>query len=227
MTRTKLVLGAAILALSGCSSAGGVNPVISAVWNRVRPGPDAAAPAPATTAPALTRARIEELDIAMIRVRVGGATGGNLLTARTLNDGYATYSGSTQQTVTLYTSLITATRGIGFDLLSVLHAANDPIAVKTPLADWPESVPRDYRFAADGPSGRNVHVTCRFQPGPSYPLEIVEVTYDTKVVQEFCTGEAEFMNLHFVDSDGQLWRSAQWVGVEMGQFEIDILEPLE
>lgn len=218
----------ALLLLGACSSAGGVNPVIGAVWDRVRGGNrQAEAPAPATAAPALTRARIDELDIAMIRVKVGDAQTGSILTARTLNGGYATYSSSSQQTVTLHGALITAHRGIAYDLLSVAHAANDPIAVQTPLEDWPETIERSYRLTGDGPDGRVLRVNCSLRVGPPYPITQVEVTYETRIVQETCTGDASFMNLHMVDEDGQVWRTAQWTGPLMNQIEIEILEPLD
>jgi len=163
----------------------------------------------------------------MIRVKVGESASGSILTARTLNGGYATYSSSSQQTVTLFGALITSHRGIAYDLLSVAHAANDPIAVKTPLEDWPSSVARSYRLVGNGPEGTLLNVTCALRVGPPYPITQVEVTYETRIVQESCTGDAVFMNLHMVDEDGQIWRSAQWTGPEMNQIEIEILEPLD
>ena len=227
MIRAKFAIGALML-LGACSSAGGVNPVIGAVWDRVRGGNRAAeAAVPATPAPALTRARIDELDIAMIRVKVGDAQSGSILTARTLNGGYVTYASSNQQTITLFGALVTAHRGIAYDLLSVAHASNDPIAIRTPLEDWPSAVDRTYRLAGNGPEGEVLKVSCALRVGPPYPITQVEVTYETRIVQESCTGDATFMNLHMVAEDGQIWRTAQWTGPLMNQMEIEILEPLD
>ncbi|MEX0970288.1 MAG: YjbF family lipoprotein [Paracoccaceae bacterium] len=227
MTRLFTAFGALVI-LGACSSAGGVNPVFRAVWDRVSPGqaePETAQTA--TAAPALTRARIDELNIAMIRVKVGAAASGSILTARTLNGGYATYSSSNQQTITLFNALVTAHRGIGFDLLAVAHAPNDPLAVRTPLDDWPSAVRRDYRLSGTGPDGTVLSVNCAFRIGPPFPITQVEITYETRIVQESCTGDATFQNLHMVEKDGHVWRTAQWVGPQMDQFEIEILEPLD
>ena len=229
MMRISTALGALVI-LGACSSSGGVNPVFRAVWDKVRPGqaaPETSETTTAAAAPALTRARIDELNIAMIRVKVGAAANGSILTARTLNGGYATYSSTNQQTVTLFGALVTAHRGIGFDLLSVAHAPNDPLAVRTPLDDWPSAVRRDYRLLGNGPDGTVLSVNCAFRVGPPFPITQVEVTYETRIVQESCTGDATFQNLHMVDEDGNVWRTAQWVGPQMDQFEIEVLEPID
>lgn len=224
-----VVLLAALLA--GCSSGGGTNPIVSAVWQKIKPGNRAAARAleaeqSERTPIVLTFEKIKETGLAIIRARVGDDTRGVLLYARSLNDDYVTYASQLQQTLTLRGSLITASRAIAHDLLAVRSDDNDPVAVPTEPDDWPSQVTRDYHIAGDGPSGTVISVVCRLSSGPKFELELLDATFDTRIMQDRCEGDGvAFTNIHLVDEDGQIWRSAQWLGPDQGMVEIDILEP--
>lgn len=229
----RIALGALALAtaLSACSSGGGTNPVVSALWSKVKPG--ARREAAVTEAEAAARprievtfAKIEETGLAIIRARVGEDTHGVMLYARSVNDNYVTYASQLQQTMTLNGSLITASRAIGYDMLSLRTDEGDPVTVPTPLEDWPERVTRDYRFTGDTPEGNLISVRCKFMKGPAYELALLDRVFDTTIMQGQCRGDGvRFTNIHLVQEDGHILRSAQWLGPDQGMVEIDILEP--
>ncbi len=229
----KLALGALALAtaLSGCSSAGNTNPIFSAVWQKVKPGTRQEAAAAAAQAAArppivVTFEKIKDTGLAIIRARVGEDTRGVMLYGRAVNGGYVTFASQLQQTMTLQGSLITASRAIGYDMLSVRTDAGDPVTVPTPPEAWRESVTRDYRFTGDTPGGRLISVTCRFSKGPAFELELLDKTFDTTIMLSRCAGDGQnFTNVHLVQEGGQILRSAQWLGPDQGMVEIDILEP--
>jgi len=229
----KLVLGALVVAtaLSGCSSGGNTNPIISAVWQKVKPGSRREAEAAAAEAAArpqivVTFDKIKDTGLAIIRARVGEDTRGVMLYGRAVNDDYVTYASQLQQTMTLQGSLITASRAIGFDMLSLRTDEGDPVTVLTPPDEWSGSVTRDYRFTGDTPGGRLISVTCRFSQGPAYELELLDKTFDTTVMKSRCAGDGQrFTNVHLVLEDGQIIQSAQWLGPDQGMIEFDILEP--
>ncbi len=164
--------------------------------------------------------------LAIIRARVGDDTRGVLLYARAVNDNFVTYASQLQQTMTLNGSLITASRAIGYDMLSVRSDENDPMTVLTPPENWPNRVTRDYRFTGDTPGGKLISVRCRFTKGPEFELPLLDKTFETRIMQTRCSGDGvSFTNIHFVQADGQVLRSAQWLGPDQGMVEIDILEP--
>lgn len=217
--------------LAACSSGGGTNPIVSAIWQKVKPGArqaarEAEAEAAARPEIVVTFAKIKETGLAIIRARVGDDTRGVMLYARSVNENYVTYASQLQQTMTLQGSLITASRAIGYDMLSVRADVGDPVTVPTPPDDWRDSVTRDYRFTGDTPGGRLISVRCRFAKGPAYELELLDKTFDTTIMQSQCAGDGQrFTNIHLVQADGQILRSAQWLGPDQGMIEIDILEP--
>lgn len=225
------LLAAAAMGLSACSSGGGTSPVLSAIWQKVKPGArqaarEAEAEAAARPQIVVTFDKIQETGLAIIRARVGDDTRGVMLYARSVNDGYVTYASQLQQTMTLQGSLITASRAIGYDMLSVRTDEGDPVTVPTPPARWRSAVTRDYRFTGDTPGGRLISVSCRFVKGPAFALELLDRTFDTTIMQAQCAGDGvRFTNIHLVQDSGQILRSAQWLGPDQGMIEIDILEP--
>ncbi len=67
---------------------------------------------------------------------------------------------------------------------------------------------------------------CRFIKGPAYELALLDKSFDTTIMQGQCRGDGvRFTNIHLVQADGQILRSAQWLGPDQGMIEIDILEP--
>jgi len=245
---------AALLALSGCgedrpgslpgsgagsmpgsgagsmpgSGAGGsfqiARAAIGQVWGSLFGQDDAPPPAGVQ----LTRAQVDADNVALIRARLLKDPAPTLLRAATANGGYVTFASQFNQTLTLRGSLITASRGLGEDLLSVQTTANDPLIRPTPLANWPERVTRIYHLPGVGPEGREVRVTCRFEIDEALSIEIVEVTHVGTRVSEYCSGSGVvFENMHFVaNGDGFVWRSRQWLGPFQGLVDLEVIEPL-
>ncbi|MEM8787308.1 MAG: YjbF family lipoprotein [Pseudomonadota bacterium] len=216
---------ALLLGLAACSSDSS-GEIRTALVERFRPGQAEAEPAAAAPAP-LTRAAIEATGQAMLRARLVNETGRSVFAAQTANRGYVTYQSQFGQFLTLQTTLVTASRGAGFDLLAVSATPQDPLVSPRPVAEWPNSVPRVYRFAGQGPLGREVPVICRYEIGDVVEIEIVERRYRGPEVREICEGSGvAFTNLLFADeSTGFVWRSRQWLGPDQGRIDIEVLEP--
>ena len=124
---------------------------------------------------------------------------------------------------------MTATRGLGWDLLSAWSSPQDPLARPTPPARWPAGVERSYEFPADGPRGRIETYQCRFERGPVREMVILQRRHRGVEFSETCTGPAgTFENLHLADAGtGFVWRSLQWTGPQMELLDLQVLEPLD
>ncbi|MEE9453328.1 MAG: YjbF family lipoprotein [Paracoccaceae bacterium] len=212
------------LSLGACSS-GGTSPVFSAIKGVILPSDEDEKPAKAPAT--ITRARIEQSGLAIIRGRLEGEDITNILSATSLNGTYVTYVSAFKQTVTMNGSLVTATRGLGGDLLAVRNDANDPVAVLTPPKDWPTHLTRDYRFPADGPAGNVVTLDCALTRGGETEITIVELDYTVTAFSEVCSGKGvNFTNIYLADAkSGQIWQARQWVGEKLGYLNIEVLEP--
>lgn len=224
MIRPLLTLSALSI-LAACSS-GGTSPVVSVIKGVILP--TKAEDLPVTNAGStLTREKIEQFGLALIRGGIEGEDISNLLTGTAVNGQYVTYVSSFRQNITMLGGLVTGTRGLGGDLLAVRADQNDPVAYLTPTAEWPTKSTRDYRFPSVGPAGITVSVNCNLTRAADTSVTIVEVTYDVTPFAEFCSGDdVEFTNTYLAQRDtGQIWQSRQWVGEKVGYVNIDVLEP--
>lgn len=215
-----------LILLGGCSS-GGTSPVFSAIKGLVFSSDDEDS-GTASGGGGLTREKIAASGLALIRAQLVGEEVTNILTATSLNGGYVTYVSAFQQTITTKGNLITATRGLGGDLISVVDFAGDPVTNFTPPANWPSQVRRDYHFPGDGPAGVVISITCDIARGQDSQITIVEVTYDVTRMTESCATDegTQFDNVYLVDKDGLVWEALQWTGPARGFINIEVLEPL-
>lgn len=222
MRRFAIALGA--VALLGACSSGGTSPVFTAIKEVVLPSKEEGPIRPTGN---LTRELIVKNGLAMVRANIEGEDIANILSATSLNGDYVTYVSGFRQSVTLRGTLVTATRGLGGDLLSVRSDADDPIARLTPFKDWKNILTRDYRFPGVGPAGTVISVSCQLSKGAATRLTIVELTYNVTPVTETCEGDGvTFTNTYFADSKtGQIWKTRQWVGEKVGFLNIEVLEP--
>ena len=224
MRRALLTLSAFSF-LAACSS-GGTSPVVSVIKGVILPPKAEDAPV-ASAGSVLTREKIEQFGLALIRGRIEGEEISNLLTGTAVNGQYVTYVSSFRQNITMLGSLVTGTRGMGGDLLAVRADQNDPVAYLRPTANWPASLTRDYRFPGVGPAGKTVSVICDLTSATDTTVTIVEVTYDVTPFSEVCSGGGvEFTNTYLAQPDtGQVWQTQQWIGEKVGFVNIDVLEP--
>lgn len=218
------LFGFAVLAACSSNGTDGTDGIVSAIRDDLT-SKDTSGPNPAAT---LTRAQIEALGVALIRVRETLIPETNLLIALRKSGPQVTYVLRAERRLILHGGLIQSTHGFGDNLEPIAVTQSDPIAYPRPLRAWPESVTRTYTVSDRGP-GRPVMVRCRFMRGASGAIEIVERKVNVQTVQETCKGsDLEFTNRHFVDkTTGAIWRSQQWTGPQQGMLIYEVLEPLD
>jgi len=152
-----------------------------------------------------------------------------LMIARSVNQGYATYLSRAGQSITLRAALVTSTRGLGTDLLSVEHASSDPLTKRTSVGNWPDRTERTYYVPGPGLRGTPIVVSCSVKRIKDHDIEIAQTPFQTTQMSETCQTDTglSFANHHFVDrKTGQVWVTQQWVGPDMAPLGLEVLEPL-
>ena len=217
---------ALLLLLVACSDEG-VNPIFQAAVDVANPFDEDQPETEAPPGPPVTRAAVTRSDIATIRARLVQEETPTYLFAVANNGGYVTYASGLRQTLTLRGSQVTASRGLGWDLLSATSSQPDPLVSAIPPGQWPAGVTRRYEFPADAPQGRIETFECRFEPGAAREIVILQVRHRGVEFSEYCDGPAgSFENLHFADAaTGFVWRSLQWLGPRQGLIDLEIVEP--
>ena len=229
MTRlARLVLAACGALLAGCSSGN------NTVFERMAPileeklfgGPIFGEEEPVVPARQPTRAELNQIPFALISLQVGENPPTYVVPVAD-NRGHLVYQDPGRRGVVMEGGLITATHGLGYNLDAVAHAHDDPVAVPTPLPQWPEGVDRSYEFSLRGQIHYEIAVTCAFQRGPREFIEIVDLSFEVVRVTETCANpERRFVNTYWVDPEsGFIWRTTQWVGPRLSPMTVEIVKP--
>ncbi len=223
MMRVILLAG---LALSACTSSTDV-PLYKTAWEQIkeaRAGKDE----PPKTKKTLTRAQIDELNLALIQINLEGEDVWPIMTPTVKNGPFVTYGNKFRQLVTVNESQITATRGHGTDLIAATSGAGDPLNTLTSPDAWPTEMTRSYRFAGSGVEGRVESYICKIQRAGAAQVQIAGTTIDVIGFAESCKGAAgSFTNLYAADAQtGRVWQSRQFIGHNIAPMNLDVLEPL-
>ncbi len=110
--------------------------------------------------------------------------------------------------------LITGTRGLGSDMVS-----SDYAATLSAIAAGSGSAQRRLNLTNDLDQNILVSMSCTVQTVGTETLEIVELTFATRHVQETCLySGGTITNDYWVDSRNprKIWKSRQWLGPEAG-----------
>ena len=137
-----------------------------------------------------------------------------------LNGPFRTWSTPDRQTLTLRDGLIVATRGLGDDLMS-----SESGAVRSAMAEGAAAYPRVYRWLDGAWRERAIRAHCSAQRGSQETITLASGrTFAATRVDERCLfsfGGVE--NTYWLDRNGTLLRSRQWVSPVVGWLT---LEPL-
>lgn len=127
------------------------------------------------------------------------------------NGPYETYSAAEPNHITLREGVVVATRGLGVDLMSSAPPARATIATGR------GSYSRNWQMLDGLDQIRTVTMSCTLAQTGAETIVMSGRSYKTRIVSESCTGDGgKVDNLYWVDPQGVLRRSRQWLGQDAG-----------
>ncbi|HUF57145.1 MAG TPA: YjbF family lipoprotein [Thermohalobaculum sp.] len=218
--RAALAATGALVLLAGCTKGTSTGDRLFAVVRGQLLGGEEAAPAPQPT-----RAQLDQIPAATIGFSFGDIDPVYMV-ALADNGGYVTYQDKGRRGVVLKGGAIAGTLGLGDDLYAVKHAQDDPIANRTPVAEWPAQVVRSYEYRVRDLDDYVITVSCELELLGYTQYEIVEVELGVAKVRERCSNAVrEFENTYWADLTGFVWASEQWMGPDLEPATIEVVRP--
>ena len=218
-------LAATVLALGlgGCSKGG--NPVRDQTFGLLRAAISGDDEANVARTREPTRAELDRIKSALIGFSYGDF-GPVYMVPLADTGGYLHYQDVGGRGIVMHGGAISRTLGLGDNLMAVRFAPNDPIAHRTPVADWPREVVRSYQFRRRDLDEYAITVTCVLQAEERVMYEIVELQFPVTRVKERCRNAArEFENTYWVDESGFIWASEQWMGPYLKTGTVEVVRP--
>lgn len=129
------------------------------------------------------------------------------------NNGYETFGSSDRRTVTMRNGILTASRGLGGDLMSSDISEVAPLIARRSAGQ----ATRLMRFIGDEDQTAVIRFSCRISVGGAVPVKSGAVDSTARQVTETCTTSArEITNVYLVDGRGRSIGSKQWMGPSIG-----------
>ena len=136
------------------------------------------------------------------------------------NGRYATFANAERQVIVLRDGFVTATRGLGADLMSSDSAALERLVRSRSAGQAAYSL----RFLNGEDVETTVTVTCTTTPGGEAPVKLGTVNTTGRIVQAACTGDGPgFTNVYIVGADGYVLGAQSWIGEINGNLSTQIL----
>ena len=156
---------------------------------------------------------IKDINYPLIEVRTNGVLYRALMLPLSTRNGFRNYSSGSGQSLTLEGSLITKTNGFNLELISVVTEKNSPLVVQTKIDQWHKKETRKYIFLTPLNSSVTSKFICHIEFVEIEKKEILEHEMILNKFIENCeNNDQKFTNLYWVDKEGFIWISKQWIG---------------
>ncbi len=170
------------------------------------------------------RSDLDNVKYPLIEVRTNHVIKQVLLLQISYRDGFANYFSGSGQALTMQGALITKTNGFDANLISLKIPKNSSMLVLKSIDKWKKSEKRTYKFVTSGFQEQIIEVLCERSFKKKKKIKIYGIDYDlTKVVETCRNSKLNFENIYWVDYEGFVWRSKQWVSPKRVFIDINIL----
>ena len=136
------------------------------------------------------------------------------------NGAYDTFGSADRRTVTMKDGIVTATRGLGGDLMS------SDVSQIAPLISGRRAGQgtRVMRFLDGEDKTVEIRFACTITPGKSFPVKAGALDTTARQVTETCRAQGrQITNTYLVDAHGRSVSAKQWVSAQNGYFLLQTL----
>lgn len=144
----------------------------------------------------------------------------SILVETSKSAGYTTYFTSYVESITARNGMITATRGIGGDLMSSSVDQNSSLLTNTQEG----SAVRTMRHIGKNERIEELRFDCEIKKGATYRYDFGEISTKVTEMIERCNANGlEFTNNYLIDATGFAVKSSQWLSPTFGKLETEFL----
>lgn len=136
------------------------------------------------------------------------------------NGDYVTWGSAPGQGLTFQRGVLANTRGLGDDLM----ASRIDTAVSAITARRNATYKREHFYLGNLGQSTNLVVDCTLTRGKTERVALGAINANAVIMKESCKrGEIAFTNVYWVDGNGRVLKSSQWVGQRIGSLAVQNL----
>ena len=172
-----------------------------------------------------SRQELENINYPLIEIQTNGILKQALMLPLSQRNNYFNYSSGSGQLITMNGFVVSKTNGINIELLSVEVPKESPLLNRMDPRFWPLKGDRKHSFLTHLNQIKNYSFNCMFKLHQKEKIIIVEIAYNLIKITENCkSGLNSFENVYWVDNDGFIWKTKQWLRNEV-YADISVIKP--
>ena len=170
----------------------------------------------------ITKEIVEYIQYPLIEVRSNGIIRQVLMIPLSTRNQVRYFTSGSGQSLTISDNLVTKTKGINVELISIEPDKNSPIIKNIPIKNWPKTLERTYHFSSPSFKINSIKFICVMED----PLEENTVFLGKSInlfkVKEKCESiNLNFENTYWSNDQGNIIKSIQWVSPKNIYLEIN------
>ena len=160
----------------------------------------------------ITKEMIEKINYPLIEIQTNGILIQTLMLPLSTRNGIVNYTSGSGQLITLHGSLITKTNGMDVNLISLQIDPTNPLIQKEKIINWSkEKFLKTYQYLTPTYSIETLKFECKFENFVKDKIFVLEEIVLTKVTEKCVNNEISFKNFYWVNKEGIVISSSQWL----------------
>ena len=163
-----------------------------------------------------SRDEIKNIPYPLIEIRTNGILKQALMLPLSERNGFSNYTSGDGQNLTKNGAIISKTYGMNVGMISHRIQSRSPFLYLTKPNEWNDESFHEYEFISPSHGSKKVIVKCKIIKEKEGTIDILKIKYKTSQFSEKCSSDKyKFINYYWVDNDGFVWKSIQWIGMDM------------
>ena len=165
---------------------------------------------------------VDYIQYPLIEVRSNGIIRQVLMIPLSTRDQVRYFTSGGGQSLTISNNLVTKTKGINVELISVEFDKKSPVTKQMPIHNWPKVLNRIYHYSSPGFKIISIQFNCKIgKPVEEMIILQEENLYLSKVKEKCKSKSLNFENTYWLNEQGKIYKSIQWVSPKNIYLEIN------
>ncbi len=170
----------------------------------------------------ITKEIVEHVQYPLIEVRSNDIIRQVLMIPLSTRDRVRYFTSGGGQSLTISDTLVTKTKGINVELISVETDNTSPTIKQIPIRSWPKTLNRIYHFSSPNFNIISIKFTCEMEDPLEEKIIFLEKNLNLYKVREKCKSKnLNFENIYWSNDEGNIIKSIQWVSPNNIYLEIN------
>ena len=175
----------------------------------------------------IPREKISNLPYDILEIRTNGILKQGIFLSMTSRSSYKNFTSGMGQLLTFNGAILTKTNGLDVFLNSLEIRNKNPFNNITKIEDLPKKINKVYKFLLPTNREKKIEFSCEITPKNKENIIILNENFTLTKIVETCKNSSLYhTNTYWLDGNGYIWKSKQWISQDNKYAEITVLKKI-